>query len=65
MDVFSGPVSLAPVLGTRGPLSPELLHRMNAYWRAAKYPSGGQIYVLWLYLLPEIRNWTWNSPGGP
>ena len=45
-------------------LFPGLARRMNAYWRAAKYPSGGQIYVLWLYSLPEIRNWPWNSPGG-
>ena len=29
----------------RDPLSPELLHRMNAYWRAANYLSVGQIYL--------------------
>jgi xylulose-5-phosphate/fructose-6-phosphate phosphoketolase len=28
-----------------GPLSPELLERMNAYWRAANYLSVGQIYL--------------------
>ena len=28
-----------------GPLSPELLHRMDAYWRAANYLSVGQIYL--------------------
>ena len=28
------------------PLSPELLHKMNAYWRAANYLSVGQIYLL-------------------
>src|SRR5262249_31870431 len=28
------------------PLSPELLRRMNAYWRAANYLSVGQIYLL-------------------
>ena len=27
------------------PLSPELLHRMNAYWRAANYLSVGQMYL--------------------
>jgi len=27
-------------------LSPELLHRMDAYWRAANYLSVGQIYLL-------------------
>ncbi|MEI9863080.1 MAG: phosphoketolase family protein [Limisphaerales bacterium] len=28
-----------------GPLSPELLSKMNAYWRAANYLSVGQIYI--------------------
>jgi xylulose-5-phosphate/fructose-6-phosphate phosphoketolase len=32
-----------PVLA--GPLSPELLQRMDAYWRAANYLSVGQIYL--------------------
>ncbi len=45
MDVFSGPDLLAPVTGTRGPLSPELMSRMDAYWRAANYLSVGQIYL--------------------
>jgi xylulose-5-phosphate/fructose-6-phosphate phosphoketolase len=27
------------------PLSPDLLHKMNAYWRAANYLSVGQIYL--------------------
>ena len=26
-------------------LSPDLVRRMNAYWRAANYLSGGQIYL--------------------
>ena len=29
----------------QGPLSPELLRRMHAYWRAANYLSVGQIYL--------------------
>ena len=29
----------------QGPLSPELLATMNAYWRAANYLSVGQIYL--------------------
>ena len=29
----------------REPLSGELLHRMDAYWRAANYLSVGQIYL--------------------
>jgi len=34
------------------PLSPDLLHNMNAYWRAANYLSVGQIY---LYDNPLLR----------
>jgi xylulose-5-phosphate/fructose-6-phosphate phosphoketolase len=30
---------------SHGPLSPELLTKMNAYWRAANYLSVGQIYL--------------------
>jgi xylulose-5-phosphate/fructose-6-phosphate phosphoketolase len=30
---------------TNSTLTPELLHRMNAYWRAANYLSVGQIYL--------------------
>jgi xylulose-5-phosphate/fructose-6-phosphate phosphoketolase len=26
-------------------LNPELLHQMDAYWRAANYLSAGQIYL--------------------
>ena len=37
----------------KGPLSIELLHRMNAYWRAANYLSVGQIYLLDNPLLKE------------
>ncbi|HEX2823922.1 MAG TPA: phosphoketolase family protein [Streptosporangiaceae bacterium] len=28
-----------------GPVAPELLHRMDAYWRAANYISVGQLYL--------------------
>jgi xylulose-5-phosphate/fructose-6-phosphate phosphoketolase len=35
------------------PLSPELLRRMNAYWRAANYLSVGQIYLYDNPLLKE------------
>jgi xylulose-5-phosphate/fructose-6-phosphate phosphoketolase len=30
---------------SNGPLSPELLAKMDAYWRAANYLSVGQIYL--------------------
>ena len=30
---------------TNAPLSPDLLYKMDAYWRAAKYLSVGQIYL--------------------
>ena len=31
---------------TEGPLSADMLQKMNAYWRAANYLSVGQIYLL-------------------
>ena len=34
-----------PRRATRKPLSPDLLRRMDAYWRAANYLSVGQIYL--------------------
>ena len=37
---------------TDKPLSPDLLRRMDAYWRAANYLSVGQIY---LYDNPLLR----------
>ena len=37
-------ISRLPTAG-RGPLSPELLRKMDAYWRAANYLSVGQIYL--------------------
>src|SRR6476659_1539167 len=36
-----------------GPLSAELLHKMQAYWRAANYLSVGQIYLKDNALLEE------------
>jgi len=36
-----------------GPLSVELLRKMNAYWRAANYLSVGQIYLYDNPLLKE------------
>ncbi len=45
MGVISGPDLLMSATGTLGPLSPELLYRMDAYWRAANYLSVGQIYL--------------------
>jgi len=30
---------------SNGPLSPDVLTKMNAYWRAANYLSVGQIYL--------------------
>src|SRR5579871_5446184 len=35
----------ASAKATRGPLSEDLLAKMNAYWRAANYLSVGQIYL--------------------
>src|ERR671910_894164 len=36
-----------------GPLSPDLLHKIDAYWRAANYLSVGQIYLFDNPLLRE------------
>ena len=38
---------------TTGPLTPELLDRMDAYWRAANYLSVGQLYLYDNPLLKE------------
>ena len=38
---------------TAGPLAPDELQRMHAYWRAANYLSVGQIYLLDNPLLRE------------
>ena len=39
-------------------LTPELLHKMDAYWRAANYLSASQIY---LYDKPASPARNWNS----
>lgn len=44
-EAFSSPV--------HGPLAPELLRKMDAWWRAANYLSVGQIYLLGNPLLKE------------
>ncbi len=35
-----------PVCEEKGPITDELLQKMNAYWRAANYLSAGQLYLL-------------------
>ena len=42
----------AEPLRAKGPLSPELLEKINGYWRAANYISVGQIY---LYDTPLLK----------
>src|SRR6185436_13235584 len=37
--------ALAPPFANDGMLTPELLRRMDAWWRAANYLSVGQIYL--------------------
>ena len=34
------------VIPERGPITDELLEKMNAYWRAANYLSACQLYLL-------------------
>ena len=43
----------AHALAPKGPLSPEMLDRMNRYWRAANYLCIGQIYLFENPLLRE------------
>ena len=38
-------------------LTPDLLERIDAYWRAANYLSVGQIYSMENRLLREVRDW--------
>ena len=35
----------AAIAAPDNPLTPDMLRRMNAYWRAANYLSVGQIYL--------------------
>ena len=36
----------SPVCEEKGPITEELLTKMNAWWRAANYLSAGQLYLL-------------------
>ncbi len=45
-------------------LSPELLHTMDAYWRAANYLSVGQIYLYDNPLLKQPRCFATRSING-
>ena len=45
------------------PLSPEMLRKMNAYWRAANYLSVGQIYLYDNPLLKKPLNLNTSSRG--
>ena len=45
--------TLSPELLHKGALSSDLLHKMDAYWRAANYLSVGQIYLYDNPLLKE------------
>ena len=38
--------NIAPVIPEQGPITDELLEKMNAYWRAANYLSACQLYLL-------------------
>ncbi len=44
-----------------GPLSPDLLARIDAYWRAANYLSVGQIYLFDNPLLRRRSRWRTSS----
>lgn len=46
-----------PACEEKGPITEELLTKMNAYWRAANYLSAGQLYLLRNPLLKEPLTW--------
>ncbi len=46
MDTQAPPAPASDRSRTQAPVSPELLRKMDAYWRAANYLSVGQIYLL-------------------
>ena len=41
----------------KGPITEELLRKMNAWWRAANYLSAGQLYLLENPLLRKPLTW--------
>ena len=45
--------NMKPVCEEKGPLTDELLRKMNAYWRATNYLAAGQLYLLDNPLLRE------------
>ena len=47
-------------------LTPELLHNIDAYWRAANYLSVGQNFI-YAHLNPVIKkyDWTWFTCPAP
>ena len=47
----------------QGPLSPELLQKMDAYWRAANYLSAAQLYLYDNPLLKEPLNLNHIKPN--
>ena len=52
LSAMSPEARLIMIAPTKPALDPELLRKMNAYWRAANYLSVGQIY---LYANPLLR----------
>src|SRR5450755_3232707 len=45
VGISIGTVMPAEQMEHTGPLPPDLLHKIDAYWRAANYLSVGQIYL--------------------
>jgi xylulose-5-phosphate/fructose-6-phosphate phosphoketolase len=42
------------MIAMKNTLAPDLLHKINAYWRAANYLSVGQIYLYDNPLLTQL-----------
>ena len=50
-------------MSKKGPLTPDMLRKLDAYWRAANYLAAGQLYLLDNPLLREpLRPGTSSAP---
>ena len=53
-------------MSKKGPLTPDMLRKLDAYWRAANYLAAGQLYLLDNPLLREpLRPEHLKHLGGP
>ena len=51
-------------MSKKGPLTPDMLRKLDAYWRAANYLAAGQLYLLDNPLLREPLRPEHTGNGG-